>query len=151
MREESESSKKESSITFPIMKTGTSHINQEREKVCPVNSSSNAEPGYSKNSQNENLINSVSALINARLTEFRSEMVTMINKNRDQPVSLGDKDSYYEDFDTKDLKGEKAKTSDDLSALSKNRTENKKNGPAVGQKSLTMMVVITLRQKFRVF
>ena len=78
-------------------------------------------------------------------------MVTIINKNGDQPVSLGDKDSYYEDFDTKDLKGEKAKTSDDLSALSKNSTENKKNGPAVGQKSLTMMVVITLRQKFRVF
>ena len=56
------------------MKTGTIYVNEEREKVSPVNSSSNAEPGYSKKPQNEDLINSISALINTRLTEFRSEM-----------------------------------------------------------------------------
>ena len=49
------------------MKTGTTHLNEEREKVSPVNSSSNAEPGYSEKPQNEDLINSISALINTRL------------------------------------------------------------------------------------
>ena len=79
MVEGSESSKKESSINFPSMKTGTTHVNEEREQFSPANSSSNAEPGYSKNSQNEDLINSISALITTRLTERRSEMITMIN------------------------------------------------------------------------
>ena len=92
MVEESKSSRKESSITFPPLKTGTNHVNEERETVAPVNSSSNAKPGYSKNSQTEDLINSISALINKKLTEFRSEMITMINKNGDQPASLGDGD-----------------------------------------------------------
>ena len=50
-------------------------------------------------------------------------MMTIIN-NGDQTVSLGDRDSYYKDFETNNLpKGEKGKTghthSDDLSALSK--------------------------------
>ena len=82
------------------MKAGTTHVNEEREKVSP----SNAEPGYSKNFQSEDLINSISALINTRLTEFRSD-ITMINKKSElnhscyQPVSLKDRDSYYEDFD----------------------------------------------------
>ena len=141
MMEESESSRNESSITFSPVKTGTTHVNEEREKVSPVNSSSNAEPGCSKNCQNEDLINSISTLINTRLAEFRSEMTTMINKNGDQPVSLGDRDSYYEDFETHAgnlPKGEKGKTgdthSDDLSALLKNSTENNNNGPTVGQK-----------------
>ena len=59
MMEESESSRKESSITFPPMKTGTNRVNEEREKVSTVNSSSNAELGYSKKTtQNEDLINS---------------------------------------------------------------------------------------------
>ena len=54
-------------------------------------------------------------------------------------MSLGDRDSYYEDFETNDLpKGEKGKTgdtdSDDLSALFKNSAENNNNGAVVGQK-----------------
>ena len=107
MMEESDSSRKESSITPPPpMKTGTTHVNEEREKVSPVISSSNAEPGYSKKSQNEDLINSISALINTRLTEFRSEMITFINKNGDQPMSL----------------------------VFINSTENNNNGAVVGQK-----------------
>ena len=48
MMEESDSSRKEPSITFPSMKTDTTHVNKEREKVSHVNSSSNAEPGNSK-------------------------------------------------------------------------------------------------------
>ena len=79
MIEESDSSRKEPSITFPLKK-GTVHVNEERKKVSPVNSSSNAEPGYSKKPQNEDLINSISALINTRLTAFRSEMIMLINK-----------------------------------------------------------------------
>ena len=86
MMEEWDSIRKESSITPPPMKTGTTHVNEERENVYPVISSSNAEPGYSKKSQNEDLFNSISALINTRLTEFRSEMITFINKNGDQPM-----------------------------------------------------------------
>ena len=40
-------------------------------------------------------------------------MITMINKNGDQPVSLGDRDSYYEDSETNILaKGEKGKKGD---------------------------------------
>ena len=68
MMEESDSSRKEPSITFPPMKTGTNHVNEESEKVSPVNLSSNTEPGYSNKPQNEDLINSISALINTRLT-----------------------------------------------------------------------------------
>ena len=137
--EELDSSRTEPSITFPPMKTGTTHVNEEREKVSPVNSSSNAEPGYSKKLQNEDLINSISALINTRLTEFRSEMITLINKNGDQPMSLGDRDSYSEDFETNNLpKGEKGKTgdtnSDDLFALIKDSAENNDDGAVVGQK-----------------
>ena len=49
MIEESDSSRKETSITFSPMKTRTTHVNEEREKVSPVNSFSNAEPDYSKN------------------------------------------------------------------------------------------------------
>ena len=75
------------------------------------------------------MINSISALINTRLTEFRSDMITLIIKTGDQPMSLGDRDSYYEDFETNNLsKGQKGKTGDtnsnDLSALFKNSTEN---------------------------
>ena len=139
MMEELDSSRKEPSITFPPMKTGITHVNEEREKVSPVNSSSNAEPGFSKKLQNEDLINSISALINTRLTEFRSEMITLINKNGDQPMSLGARDFYYEDFKANNLsKGEKGKTgdtqSDDLSALFKDSAENNNNGAVVGQK-----------------
>ena len=155
--EELDSSRKEPSITFPPMKTGTTHVNEEREKVSPINSSSNAEPGYSKKPQNEDLINSVSALINTRLTEFRSEMITLINKNGDQPMSLGDRVSYYEDFEANNLpKGEKGKTgdtqSDDVSALFKDIAENNNNGAVVSQKRPITKndVVITLGQKFSV-
>ena len=79
---------KESSITFPPMKTGTTHVNEERKKVSTVNSSSNVELGYSKNSQNKDLIDSISTLINTRLREFRSEMITMINKMEIKCVSV---------------------------------------------------------------
>ena len=79
---------KESSITFPPMKTGTTHVNEEREKVSHVNSSSNVELGYSKNSLNKDLIDSISTLINTRLREFRSEMITMINKMEIKCVSV---------------------------------------------------------------
>ena len=63
----------------------------------------------------------------------------MINKNGDQPLSLGDRDSYYEDFETNNLpKEEKGKTgdtlSDDLSALFKNSAEINNNGAVVDQK-----------------
>ena len=79
MIEESDSSMKKQSITFSPMKIGTRHVNDER-KVSQVNSSLNTEPGYSKKPQNEDLINSISALINTRLTAFRSEMIMLINK-----------------------------------------------------------------------
>ena len=54
-------------------------------------------------------------------------------------MSLGNRDSYYEDFDTNNLsKAEKGKTgdthSDDLSALFKNSAENNNNVAGVGQK-----------------
>ena len=139
--EESDCSRKESSITpAPPMKTGTTHVNEEREKVSPVISCSNAEPGYSKKSQNEDLINSISALINTRLKEFRSEMITLINKNGIQPMSVGDRDSYDEDFETNNLpKADKEKTGDtcshNLSALVKNSAENNNNdGEVAGHK-----------------
>ena len=48
MMEESESIRKESRITFPPMKTGTTRVNEEREELF-VNSSLNPDPGYSKN------------------------------------------------------------------------------------------------------
>ena len=44
MMEESDPRRKESSITFHPMKTGAIHVNEEREMVSPVNSSSKAEP-----------------------------------------------------------------------------------------------------------
>ena len=52
---------------------------------------------------------------------------------------LGDRDSYYKDFDTNNSqKGEKSKSgdfhSDGQSALLKNNTENNNNDPVVGQK-----------------
>ena len=139
MIEELDSSRKEPSITFPPMKAGIVHVKEEREKVSPVSSYSNAEPGYSIKTQNEDLINSISALINTRLNDFRSEMFTLINKNGDQPMSLGDRDSYYEDFEANNLpKGEKGKTgdtqSDELSALFKDSAENHNNGAVVGLK-----------------
>ena len=62
MMEESERRWQESSISFPPMKAETLRVNEDREKVSPVNSSSNAEPAYSKNSQNEDLINSISEM-----------------------------------------------------------------------------------------
>ena len=113
MTEESESSRKEPSITFPPMKTARTHVNEEREKVSPVNSSSNGEPSYSKKPQNKDLINSISVLINSRLTEFRSEIITMMNKNGDQSMSLENRGSYYEGFETNNLpKAKKGKKGD---------------------------------------
>ena len=88
LMEQSESSRKESNITFPPMKTGTANVNLDRERFSPVNSSSNAEPGYCKNFRNDDLISSISALVNTRLTEFRSTMITMVNKNGAQSVSF---------------------------------------------------------------
>ena len=79
-------------------------------------------------------------------------MITLMYKNGDQPMPLGDRNSYYEDFEANNLsKAEKGKThSHDMSALFKNSAENNNNGAVVGQKRQTMMVVLTLRQKFRV-
>ena len=56
-------------------------------------------------------------------------MITMINKNENQLVSLGDRESYYEKSDTTDLqKADKRiareSHSDDLSAMLKNRAKN---------------------------
>ena len=53
-------------------------------------------------------------------------------------MSLGDRDSYYEEFETNNLpRVEKGKTgdthSDDLSTLFKNSAENNNNGAVVGQ------------------
>ena len=53
-------------------------------------------------------------------------------------MSLGDRDSYYEDFETNNLpKGEKSKTGDthsnDLSALLRNSTENDNNDPVASR------------------
>ena len=48
-------------------------------------------------------MNSISALITERLTEFISKMVTIININRDKSVSLGDREYYSEGFDTTNL------------------------------------------------
>ena len=64
-------------------------------------------PSYLKNPQKEDLTNSISALINTRLTEFRSEMITMINKNGDLSMSLGDRNSYYNDFETNNFPKDK--------------------------------------------
>ena len=67
-------------------------------------------------------------------------MITLINKNGVQPMSLGDRDSYDEDFETNNLpKADKGKTGDtrshNLSALVKNSAENNNNdGEVVGQK-----------------
>ena len=66
-------------------------------------------------------------------------MITLINKNGDQTMSLGDRNSYYEYFEINNLpKGEKDKIedthSDDLSALFKDSAENNNNGAVVGQK-----------------
>ena len=55
------------------------------------------------------MINSISAVTNTTLTEYRSEMVPMINKNEDQPMSLEFSDSYYEDFEITYPKKKKAK------------------------------------------
>ena len=68
-------------------------------------------------------------------------MITLINKNGDQPTSLRDRDSYYEDFETNNLtEAEKDKTgdtrSDDLSAFLKKSTENNSNGAVIAQKRL---------------
>ena len=85
------------------------------------------------------MINSISALINTRLKEFRSEMITLISKNGVQPMSLGNRDSYDEDFETNNLpKAEKGKTGDtrshNMSALVKNSAENNNNdGEVVGK------------------
>ena len=38
-----------------------------------------------------------------RKTEVKSEMITLINKYGDQPMSSEDRDSYYEDFETNNL------------------------------------------------
>ena len=83
------------------MKTGKIHVNEESEKVSPVNSSLNAGSGYLKKNQNEDLINSISALLNTILSEFRSELITLINKNGDQLMFLdiGTRDSYNLDFE----------------------------------------------------
>ena len=61
----------------------------------------------------------------------------MINKNGDQPMSLGDRNSYYNDFKTNNLlKGEKGKKqdthSDDLSALHNYSAENNNNETVAG-------------------
>ena len=50
MMEEWDSKRKEPSITpsYLLMKTGKIHVNEESEKVSPVNSSLNAESGYLK-------------------------------------------------------------------------------------------------------
>ena len=72
MMGELNSSRKEPSITFRPIKAETTYGNEETD-VSPVNSSSNAELGYSRKPQNEDLINWISALINKRLTEFRAK------------------------------------------------------------------------------
>ena len=86
-------------------------------------------------------------------------MIIVINKNGNEPVALGDRDSSCEDFETNNLpKGEKGKTGDihsnGLSGLLKNSAENNNNnnGQVVGQKRpiTNNDGVITLRQKFRV-
>ena len=67
-------------------------------------------------------------------------MITLTYKNGDQPMPLGDRNSYYEDFEINNLsKAEKGKTGDthsnDMSALFKNSAEkNNNNGAVVGQK-----------------
>ena len=66
-------------------------------------------------------------------------MITLINKIGDQPVSVGIRDSYYEDFVTDNLpKEEKSKTGDtqsvNFSSLFKNSAENNNNGAVVGSK-----------------
>ena len=78
---ETEPSGKESSIAFPTIKVGTNHANEGRGKSSFMNLSSNLERGRSKKSKTGHLINSISALIIERLTEFRSDMFTIVNKN----------------------------------------------------------------------
>ena len=48
---------------------------------------------------NEDLINSISALINRRLTNFNSDMITIMYKSGGQCVPSGDMDSYCVDFE----------------------------------------------------
>lgn len=62
-----------------------------------------------KTPKNGELINTISALITEHLADFRSEVITMINKKRDKLVSLGNKESYNEGFDTTDQQKTKTK------------------------------------------
>ena len=82
-------------------------------------------------------------------------MISMINKNGDQPVPLGDRGPYYEHFDTNNSsKEEKGKTQDNhsnnLSAFLKivQKIIIMAQELARRDPSLTMTVLITLRQMF---
>ena len=84
-------------------------------------------------------------------------MITLMYKNGDQPMPLGDRNSYYDDFETNNLsKAEKDKTGDthsnDMSVLFKNSAENNNNGAVVDQERpiTNNDGGTTLRQKFRV-
>ena len=77
------------------------------------------------------LVNSISTLINIRLTEFRSEMISMKNKNGGQSVFFRRSGLWSN--------GEKSLTGDShpqwIVSIIKNSTENNNNnGPVFSQK-----------------
>ena len=81
----------------PLQSVSVSILDFFRWKVTNQNS---AELDCSNNSRNGDLVSSILALITEYLIEFRSEMITIINKSENPPVSLKHRDSYYEGFDT---------------------------------------------------
>ena len=83
------------------MKVGKNRANNGMKKTSSINSHSNAGPGSSKNSQNGDLMNSISVLTAERLTQWQNDHSD--KQNRDKSVSLGDRESYYEGFDTTNL------------------------------------------------
>ena len=89
--EETECSKKASSISSPPIKLDTNHANKGTDKASAINSHSVAKPGCSKSPDNEDQIIFIFDLITKRLTKIWSEIITMINKNEVQLVSLGDR------------------------------------------------------------
>ena len=68
-----------------------------KKKTSSINSPTNVEPGCSKNTKNGDL--KILFYINY-CKKFRSKMITMIKKYGDQPVSLGNRESYYVGFNT---------------------------------------------------
>ena len=72
------------------------------------------------NCNNNELLATLKSIINDSLSKFKDEVVDMIETNTAaERVSLGDRESYYEDFEVTEGKGEdqQSSKSDDISSL----------------------------------